>query len=351
MYSKDIAKLAGVSRSTVSRVFNNYPNVSVETKEKVNRIIKKYNYVPHGPARTLAGKHNKVIGVFIINVDHKDEKFNVFRNTYFSPFTGAAIDCADKLGYNVLVVVIDKNSDFRKIRELFNNKTLSGGIFIGALNSPPKILELVESGYKLVIIDQDQNYQSKVKGNYIIVNSNNFEGAYTATKYLIELGHHNIAHICGDIKKLSGSERLKGYKRKMNEAGLKIKKHYIANGDFTENSGYRCAKELLKGKNNNKNKITGIFCSNDAMAIGAIKAITEMKLRIPDDISIIGYDDTEISSYISPSLTTIRSSILKMASVATRNIIDFIENGIESSKFHVIPTELIERSSTKKLEN
>ena len=76
-----------------------------------------------------------------------------------------------------------------------------------------------------------------------------------------------------------------------------------------------------------------------------------MKLRIPDDISIIGYDDTEISSYISPSLTTIRSSILKMASVATRNIIDFIENGIESSKFHVIPTELIERSSTKKLEN
>ncbi len=349
MYSKDIAKLAGFSRSTVSRVVNKYPNVSAKTKEKVNKIIEKYGYVPHGPARTLAGKHNKVIGVFIINVDHKNEKFNVFQNTYFSPFTGAVIDCADKLGYNVLVSIIDKNSDFKKTKELFHNRTLSGGIFVGAYKNPPEILDLVESGYKLVIMDQDPKYQNKVKGNYIIVNSNNLEGAYTATEHLVKYGHRNIAHICGDIKKLSGSERLKGYKRKMNETGLRIRKNYIVNGDFTEDSGYRCAKKLLTGKN--KNNITGIFSSNDAMAIGAIKAINEMKLRTPDDISIIGYDDTEIASYILPSLTTIRSSILKMALVATRNLIDFIENGIKSSKFYIVPTELIERKSTKILVN
>ncbi len=349
MYSKDIAKLAGVSRSTVSRVVNKYPNVSVKTKEKVSKIIKKYGYVPHGPARTLAGKHNKIIGVFITNVDHKNEKFNVFQNTYFSPFVGAAIDCADKLGYNVLVSIIDKNSDFKKIRELFCNRTLSGGIFVGAYNNPPEILNLVESGHKLVITDQDQKHQSKVKGNYIIVNSNNLEGSYMATKHLLELGHRNIAHICGDMKKLSGFERLKGYKRKMKEAGLRIRKGYISYGDFTEDSGYKCTKKLLIGKN--KNKITAIFSSNDAMAIGAIKAITEMKLRTPDDISIIGYDDTEIASYILPPLTTIRSNILKIASVATKNLIDFIENSTKSSKFYTVPTELIERKSTKKLAN
>jgi LacI family transcriptional regulator len=349
VYSKDIAKLAGVSRSTVSRVVNKYTNVSAETKEKVSKIIKKYHYIPHGPARTLAGKHNKVIGVFITNIGHEDERYIVFQNTYLSPFTGAVIDCADKLEYNILVSIIDKNNDFKKIEELFNNKTLSGGIFIGACKNPPEILNLVESGHKLVIIDQDPKYQNRVKGKYIIVNSNNFEGACIATEHLIELGHKNIAHICGDMKKLSGSERLKGYKTKMKESGLKIRKDFIINGDFTEKSGYISAKKLLNGKR--KNKVTGIFCSNDAMAIGAIKAAVELRLRVPEDISIIGYDDTEISSYISPPLTTIGSSIQKIAAVATKNVIDFIENGIDSSKYYIVPTKLIERKSTKKLVN
>jgi LacI family transcriptional regulator len=347
MYSKDIAKLAGVSRSTVSRVVNNYSNVSVEAKEKVTKIIEKYGYVPHGPARTLAGKHNTIIGVFITNVNLGNEKFSVFHNAYYSPFTAAIIDFADELGYNALVSITNNNSDFKKIRDLFYNRTLSGGIFIGAYNDLQEIYNLIESGYKLVIIDQDQEHGTKVKENYIIVNSNNIEGARAATRHLIDYGHREIAHICGDTKKLSGTKRLDGYIKEMNEAGLIIKKDYIVNGDFTENGGYECAKKLLTGKK--KNKITGIFASNDSMAIGAMKAITEMGLKIPDDISIVGYDDIRIASYTSPSLTTIKSSILEMASIATKNLINFIENGIASTEFHTISTELVIRESTKKL--
>ncbi len=347
MYSKDIAKIAGVSRSTVSRVVNNYPNVPSKTREKVTRVIKKYGYVPHGPARILAGKHNKVIGVFITNVGNNSEKFKVFQNTYFSPFTAATIDYADELGYNVLVLVINKNSDFEKIRELFYNKTLSGGIFIGAQNNSREIFKFIKSGYKLVIIDQEQ-HKDKTVGDYIIVNSNNFDGAYIATKHLIEYGHRKIAHICGDMNKFSGFKRLEGYKKAMNEAGLTIRKGYVVNGDFTEDSGFKCAKKLLSDKD--KNDITGIFSSNDTMAIGAMKVIKEMGLRIPDDISIVGYDDIRIASYISPSLTTTRSSILEMSSVATKNLINFIENGIGSSKCYTISTELIIRESSEKIE-
>lgn len=347
MYSKDIAKLAGVSRSTVSRVVNNYSNVSIEAKEKVSKIIEKYGYVPHGPARTLAGKHNTIIGVFITNVNLGNEKFSVFHNAYYSPFTAAIIDFADELGYNVLVSITNNNSDFKKIKDLFYNRTLSGGIFIGAYNDLQGIYNLIESGYKLAIIDQDQEHVTKVKENYIIVNSNNIEGARTATRHLIDYGHSKIAHICGDTKKLSGTKRLDGYIKEMNEAGLIIEKDYIVNGDFTENGGYECAKKLLTGKK--KNGITGIFASNDSMAIGAIKAIKEMGLKIPDDISIVGYDDIRIASYISPSLTTIKSSILEMASIATRNLINFIENGITSTEFHTISTELVIRESTKRL--
>lgn len=347
MYSKDVAKLAGVSRSTVSRVVNNYSNVSVEAKEKVTKIIEKYGYVPHGPARTLAGKHNTIIGVFITNVNLGNEKFSVFHNAYYSPFTAAIIDYADELGYNALVSITNNNSDFKKIRDLFYNRTLSGGIFIGAYNDLQEIYNLIESGYKLVIIDQDQEHRTKVKENYIIVNSNNIEGARMATRHLIEYGHTEIAHICGDTKKLSGTKRLDGYKKEMNEAGLTVRKDYIVNGDFTENSGYECAKKLLTGKK--KNNITGIFSSNDSMAIGAMKAIMEMGLKIPDDISIVGYDDIRIASYISPSLTTIKSSILEMASIATKNLINFIEKGITFTECHIISTELVIRESTKKL--
>jgi LacI family transcriptional regulator len=347
MYSKEIAKLAGVSRSTVSRVVNNYTNVTPETKKKVNRIIKKYGYVPHAPARALAGKHSKIIGVFIANIKLGIEEFRVFQNVYISPFEAAIIDYADKLGYNVLVLIINDNNDFKKIRELFNSKILSGGIFLGANNNSKEIYNLIESGYKITIIDQEQN-RNGTPSNYIIVNSDNYNGGYKATKHLIDYGHRKIAHICGDMNKYSGFKRLEGYEKAMNEAKLKIKKGYVVyGGDFTEDGGFRCANQLLKSKN--KNHITAIFSSNDTMAIGAMKAMKKMGLRIPDDISIVGYDDIRIVSYISPALTTIKSSVLEMASVSTSKLVNFIENGINSPEFYTISAELIVRESTKKI--
>ncbi len=345
MYSKEIAKLAGVSRSTVSRVVNNYSNVTPETKEKVNKIIKKYGYIPHAPARALAGKNSRIIGVFLTNIKARNKKFRVFQNVYTSPFEAAIIDYADKLGYNVLVLIINDKDDFNKISDLFSSRVLSGGIFIGANNDSPKIFKLIKSGCKITIIDQEKNkIDSKV--NYIIVNSDNYNGAYKATKHLIDYGHKEIAHICGDMNKYSGFKRLEGYIKAMEEAKLPIKEEYMAYGDFNEDGGFKSANKLLKGKDN---KITAIFSSNDSMAIGAMKAIKKMGLRIPEDISIVGYDDVRSASYISPALTTIRSSIFEMASIATGKLINYIENDINSPGYYTIPAELIIRESTRKL--
>lgn len=346
MHSKEIAKLAGVSRSTVSRVINNYANVTPETKEKVERVIKKYGYVPHASAQALAGKVSKIIGLFIANIRLGDEDFRVYRNVYVSPFEAAIIDYADKNGYNVLILIINNNDDFVKIRKLFNSKILSGGIFLGANNNSKEIFDLIESSYKIAIIDQEKIKRKGVK-RHIIVNSDNYNGAYKATKHLIDYGHREIAHICGDMNKYSGFKRLEGYKKAMHEAGIKIRKGYIVHGDFTEDSGFICTNQLLK--NGGRNKITAIFSSNDTMALGAIKAIKKMNLKIPDDISIVGYDDIRIASYISPALTTVRSPILEMSSVVTGNLINFIENGINSIEYYTVPAELIIRESTKKL--
>lgn len=346
MYSKDIAKLAGVSRSTVSRVVNNYSNVQPETRKKVNSIIKKYGYVPHGPARALAGKVSNIIGLFVANIKLGSEKFRVYQNVYISPFEAAIIDYADKLGYNVLALIINNDNDFDKIKNLYNSKILSGGIFLGANNNSKEIFGLIESGYKIAIIDQEKN-QNKTAHKYIIVNSDNYNGAYKATRHLIDYGHTEIAHICGDMNKYSGFKRLEGYKKAMSEVKLKNKKDYIANGDFTEEGGFNCTSQLLKDKV--KNKITAIFSSNDTMALGAMKALKKMGIRIPEDISIVGYDDIRIASYVSPTLTTVRSSIMEMASVATGNLIDFIENDIKSLEYFTIPAELVIRESTRKI--
>jgi len=346
MYSKEIAKLAGVSRSTVSRVINNYSNVAPETKEKVERVIKKYGYVPHASAQALAGKVSKIIGIFIANIRSGDEEYRVYRNVYVSPFEAAIIDHADKLSYNTLILIINDNEDFKKIRKLFNSKILSGGIFLGANNNSKEIFELIESGYKIAVIDQEEIKKKNVR-NHIIVNSDNYTGAYKATRHLIDYGHKAIAHICGDMNKYSGIKRLEGYRKAMSEARLKVKREYIAYGDFTEDSGFKCTNQLLKDRN--RSKITAIFSSNDTMALGAMKAIKRMNLRIPEDISIVGYDDIRIASYVSPALTTVRSPILEMASVVTDNLINFIENGIDSSKYYIVPVELIIRESTMKL--
>ena len=346
MNSKDIAKLAGVSRSTVSRVVNNYSNLSINTKEKVTEVIKKYGYVPHAPARALAGKSNKIIGVFIVNINHHNERFVIYRNVHLSPFAAAVMDYASNSGYKVLVSLIDKKSDFENARELFYNKTISGAIFIGVNNCDPEILKLIKSGYKLAIVDQEK-YNDRILenncSNYIIVNSNNLIGAYKAVKHLIEYGHKEIAHICGDMNKFSGFKRLEGYKKAMNKAGLTVKNEYIVGGDFTEDSGYECAKKLFA----NNNGITAVFTSNDTMAVGAMKAMKKMGIKIPDDISIVGYDDINIASYISPALTTIKISISKIALIATRNLINIIENGLNSSKYNTVSTELVVRESTR----
>src|SRR4030042_773890 len=292
MNSKEIAKLAGVSRSTISKVVNNYAYISDETKRKVLEVVNKYGYVPHASARNLAGKSNKIIGVFITGINNSRD-FRVIESDYFSPFTIATVDYTDKYDYKILVLVI---------------------------------------------------------GKYIIINSKNLEGAYKATKHLIEYGHREIAHICGDMNKYSGFKRLEGYKKALNEEGLPIKEEYIVEGDFTEDSGYEAAKKLFS----KKNKITGIFASNDTMAIGAMRFIKEIGYKIPDDISLVGYDDIKIARYISPSLTTIRVSILDMASIAVKSLINFIEKDIKSSKYNTskyntVSTELIIRQSSKRI--
>lgn len=342
--SSQIAKIAGVSRSTVSRVINNYSNVPEETRQKVLKVIDEYDYVPHASARMLAGIKNKVIGLFIIDIVGRTGgiKNRITRSPYYLEFTSSVIEHASEKGYKVLVHIIHNSQGYKEIKECFYNKTISGGIFIGEGNDDATIKKIINAGYKVALIDQnaiDDDYSK-----CIVVNADNYKGAYNATKYLIENNHKKIAHITGDMEKFSAIERIKGYKKALKDSDISIKDDFIIKSKFLEEGGYNSTKKLLKLKD----KPTAIFAANDKIAIGAMKAIKEENLRVPSDISIIGFDDIEECKYLNPPLTTIKMDLVKMAELATNSIITYIEKDKIVCNNYIVDIDLIERESCMK---
>jgi LacI family transcriptional regulator len=300
MKSNEIAKLAGVSRSTVSRVLNHYSNVPEETRIKVQNVIDEYGYKPNPSARALAGQANDIIELFIADIDESNQssKYRGASSPYFLEMIYSIINFAKAKGQMVLVNVITDSIDFKKISSNFETKMIQGGVFVGFPYHTPEINDLVEKGYNVVAVDtfnQEEASLYKVKA----VNSDNFNGGKLATQYLISHGHKNIGFIEGDSR-LSSIQRTNGYLDAMKEANLPTNKSSMVKGFFREEGAYEATLALLKNPD-----ITAIFCSNDIMAIGALRAIKEKGLKVPEDISIIGYDHHDFTNVVGLDLTSV----------------------------------------------
>ena len=204
----------------------------------------------------------------------------------------------------------------------------------------PKLPELIEAGIPLVFIDVD--IEDK-RVSYII--SDNIDGAKKAVRHLAELGHEKIAIITGESITVPTQMRLKGYREEMEAQNASINEDWIIEGRFSVDGGYEAMQKLLKIED----RPTAIFCQGDEIAIGAMKAIKEAGLKVPDDFSIVGFDDIEISQYLNPALTTIRQQKEEMGIEAADMIIKLINHKEEKVEPEVIKTKLIERSTTKKL--
>ena len=340
--SEEIAKLCGVSRATVSRVINNNPNVKEETRQKILAIIKEKNYVPVAPARRLAGIDSNIIGLFVLDINISESTTRVSKSTYFSQLVNLIIDQANNLGFQVLVSIVTSEEQLTEVKNLFISRTIFSGIFIGAFNENSKLDDSIISQYPTIIIDR-QSKSTMKKPNRLVINLDNFEGAYNATKYLIELGHTRIGHLSGDLRKLSGIERYEGYKKALADANLPFDENLVREGNFLEESGYQLAHEILK------ENITAIFCANDVMAISAIKAIKEKGLSVPEDISVIGFDNIVIGNYITPALTTVDAPLHSIAKACIESLKYFCKNKHFDQKEIRIKTDLIIRESTRKI--
>ncbi|WP_081728151.1 LacI family DNA-binding transcriptional regulator [Alkalihalobacillus hemicellulosilyticus] len=351
MRSEDLAKLIGVSRSTITRVINNYPDIPQATREKVWKAIEKYNYAPNASARKLAGAKNKMIAIVVLDVKSDaphhlktTDDTLIHNNPFFAPVINAVSDQANKLNYYVIISIVYSREDLKKVESIFNQKMIEGAIFVGTQEEENEfIFKLIKQGYKIAMIDTSAVYSKE--HNAIYINPDNYEGSAKAVNHLIELGHENIGIITGSLNKLSAKERLDGFKETLSYNGLKLSEDHIFQGDFTEDSGYEGIKYIF----NASNMPTAIFISNDTMAIGAYKAITELGLTIPDDISIVGFDNSFIAPYLTPPLTTIDISFADIAKRATTLLINSIEAKEQNGIVEKINATLINRKSCKRI--
>ena len=350
MKSEEIAKLAGVSRSTVSRVINNYPNVPPKTREKVERVIREYGYRPNNSARNLAGKPANAIGLFFVEFfsgEYDEMEENIIHSSpFYSEFLAHAIDQLKKRGYQLTVSIISRQDDFDMIETAYANKSISGCIMMGDI-VPDVVLErLSRQGLPTILINQRSKIEFK---NIYLINTENYAGAYGAVQLLIDNGHTRIAHITGAFEKASVRERFEGYRDCLGHNQISYNENYIYQTHIHRaESGYTAMEALLK--KNKEAPFTAVFAANDLLAFGAIRCMQDKKIRVPQDISIIGYDNAELSGFIAPPLTTVSVSVKAVTKRAVTSLIAVIEKKEKVPSFAKEETfTLIERKSVRKL--
>lgn len=326
----DIAKIANVSKATVSYVLNDKPGVSDKVRSKIKNIIDEYNYVPNSAARGLAGEKTHFIGLVIPDIS----------DMFYANIIRGVEKTSNKLGFFLNLFTTHAQAEReQQVIKLFNKSMVDGLIVMAYYLKDLYIDILTESGIPFVFID----YPPKNEEIYSVLVDNE-SGAFEATEYLISLGHKKIAFLEGSKVAWDSKARFEGYVKALKRHATEFNPNLVENGNFTKEEGYLATKRLLA----KKEKFTAIFSANDQMAIGAIRALKEAGLKVPDDISIVGFDNIEASSIIEPPLTTVSQPIYEMGKKAVEVLVKLINKEEVKEKKIMLKTRLIERHSCKK---
>jgi len=329
---KDIAKEAKVSVTTVSRALNGYSDVNEETRKRIMEVAKRLNYSPNTLARSLVMKKSKTIGLLVSNLTREGTKDN---------FTYEVLcginDAVSRFEYDLIFFSTTSSKQSEKTyTQLCRERRVEGVIIMGIKTNDPYLQEVVESDIPCVLIDIP--IVSKTVGN---VTTDNLLGAKEAVKHLLKLNHRTIGMINGHNEAFVSQERLKGYKEALAEFGISYNEDLVENGQFTEEDAYKAAVRLLS----KHPEMTALFCASDIMALGVIQAAKDLGKNLPVDLSIVGYDDIILSSYVTPSLTTIRQNKYLLGEEAAKLLIDMLD-GKTKPYSKVLDTELVIRNST-----
>ncbi|MBP8863677.1 MAG: LacI family DNA-binding transcriptional regulator [Anaerolineae bacterium] len=326
----EIARLAGVSRTTASRVLNDRPHVRPELRERVLRVIEETNYRPNLLARSLAFQESRMIGLVVPQSVHA-----FFSDPYFPRLTQGIAEACNQYEYTLSLFLVQTFADESKLLPKITSRGFLDGLIVQVGQREDSLIgALAESGLPLVVAGRP-SVTDKV--SYIDVD--NVHGAYTAVMHLLELGRRRVATITGGRHTAVGADRLRGYEQALAAMGLPVDPALIVEGDFTENSAYLGMQQLLP------HHPDAVFAASDVMAVGALRAIQHSGLQVPRDIAVVGYDDLPPALLVSPTLTTIRQPIRRFGIRAVELLLDLIQNGTHPPRQVLMGTELVVRES------
>ncbi len=335
MTLEEIARLAGVSRSTVSRVINNAPYVDAETRARVLQLIAEHDFHPNTAARALASRRSRIIGLVIPQTLHA-----VFSDPYFPTLIqGIALACDEHSYYLMLSLMLHQSDD--AFRRLIRAGHMDGLIVASAMTGDDLVARLLDERFPFVLIGRAPG-----RTDITTIDADNVRGAGMAVQHLARLGYTRIATITGPLDMVASLDRRDGYLAGLRSVGLEAPPEYIQEGDWTEWSGQRAMATLL----HLASPPQAVFAASDNMAIGALKTLRAAGLRVPDDIALVGFDDITLASAVDPPLTTVRQPIDRLGYTAASTLIDLLQSNQKQdnrigAQHIVLPTELVVRAS------
>jgi DNA-binding LacI/PurR family transcriptional regulator len=326
---RDVARIAGVSTATVSRVINSPENVGPKTRERVSRAMEICRYKYNALARGFATKRSNILGLIVPTIT----------NPIFAESTRGVQDFANEKGYQVIL----GNSDYQyekeaKLVEVLRERRVEGLIITTTNLKGETLKSLLDDGFPFVLL-----YSTVRRGPMSAVGVDNFLGGYRATEHLIHFKHRRIAMLAGGFNFSDRSfHRWHGYKRCLNDHDIAYDPGLVLQTEYSLSKGREGIKSLLSLKN----PPTAVFCSNDFLALGAREGARELGFGLPEDLSIVGFDDMEISSFVTPSLTTIKQPAYDMGKLGAEVLFNHIHKRSYKSFHRMLETRLIIREST-----
>lgn len=329
---KDVAKMAGVSTTTVSHVINKTRHVADETKQTVLDAIKALNYSPSAVARSLKVNTTKSIGMVVTTSE----------TPYFAEIIHAVEEQCYRQGYSLFLCNTQNDPDKLKNHLEMLAKKRVDGVLVMCSEYKDDSRDLLKSFSYLPIVIMDWG---PVNPDTDLILDNSFEGGYLAGKHLVDNGHKKIGYLSAELTKVTAKQRYQGFIKALSEADVEMKSEWLFEGSFEPEDGYECMNRLLALED----RPTAVFCCNDIMALGAISAITEKGYRVPDDFSVIGYDNVHSSRFFAPPLTTIHQSKARLGERALRLLFERIAHKDAKRETIEIHPELVIRKSVKKI--
>ncbi|WNI24655.1 LacI family DNA-binding transcriptional regulator [Streptomyces sp. ITFR-16] len=329
---EEVAARAGVGRGTASRVINGSPRVSAHTREAVEAAVAELGYVPNRAARALAGNRTDAIALV---VPESESRF--FAEPYFSDIVrgvGAALADTEM---QLLLTLVGSDRERRRLAQYLTAHRVDGVLLVSVHADDPLPDLLEQLGMPAVM-----NGRRSATEPLPSVDSDNFEGARGAVEHLISRGRRSIATITGRLDVYASQRRLDGYRKAVSEAGLEPDERLIAPADFSEEGGVRAMRELLARRPD----VDAVFAASDVMAAGARQVLREAGRRIPDDVALIGFDDSAVARHMDPALTSVRQPIEEMGRTMTRVLLEAIAGETTERPQIVLPTELVVRDSS-----